>query len=66
MFTLRLQGNCKEGEVIYAAQCSRHKVLSIGHKREQLSECFSKHRCYIKNRPDNNELEKHSRKSQYK
>ena len=51
-------GNCKEREIIYAAQCSKHKVLYIGHTGEQLSERFSKH-CYdIKNRPDNIELAK--------
>ena len=36
-------GNCKEREIIYAAQCSKDKVLYIGHTGEQLSECFSKH-----------------------
>ena len=52
-------GNCKEREIIYAAQCSKHKVLYIGHTGEQLSERFSKH-CYnFKNRPDNSELAKH-------
>ena len=49
-------GNYKEREIIYAAQCSKQKVLYIGHKEEQLSEYFSKH-CYdIKNWSDNNEL----------
>ena len=52
-------GNYKEREIIYAAQCSKHKNLYIGHVGEQLSECFSKH-CYdIKNRSDNSELTKH-------
>ena len=52
-------GNCKEKEVIYAAQCSKHKVLYIGHTGEELSERFSKHRHDIKNRPHNSELAKH-------
>ena len=52
-------GNCKETEIIYAAQCSKHKELYIGHAGEQLSENFSKHRYDIKNRPDNSELAKH-------
>ena len=56
-------GNCKEREIIYAAQCSKHKVLNIGHTGEQLSERFSKHRYDIKNRPDNSELAKHSHES---
>ena len=34
-------GNCKEREIIYAAQCSKHKVLNIGHTGEQLSERFA-------------------------
>ena len=59
-------GNCKEREIIYAAQCSKHKILYIGHSGEQLSELFSKH-CYdIKNRPDNSELAKHFHKSRSK
>ena len=48
-------GNCKEREIIYAAQYFKHKVY-IGHTGEQLSQRFSKH-CYgIKNRPDNSKL----------
>ena len=34
---------CKGREIIYATQCSKHKVLYIGHTGEQLSDCFSKH-----------------------
>ena len=37
--------NCKEREIICAVQCSKHKVLYIGHTWEQLAERFSKH-CY--------------------
>ena len=56
-------GNCKERKVIYAEQCSRHKVLYIGQTGEQLLERFSKH-CYdIKNKPDNSELAKHFHQS---
>ena len=56
-------GNCKEREIIYAAQCSKHKVLYIRHTGEQLAERFSKHRYDIKNRPDNSELAKHFHES---
>ena len=56
-------GNCKEREIIYAAQCSKHKVLYIGHTGEQLSQRFFKHRYDIKNRPDNSELAKHFHES---
>ena len=52
-------GNCKEREIIYAAQYSKHKVLYIGHAEEQLLERFSKHRYDIKDRLDNSELAKH-------
>ena len=56
-------GNCKEREIIYAAQCSKRKVLYIGHIGEQLAERFFKY-CYdIKNRPGNSELAKHFQKS---
>ena len=50
-------------EIIYAAQCSKQKVLYIGHTGEQLAERFSKHRYDIKNRPDNSELAKHFHES---
>ena len=56
-------GNFKEREIIHAAQCSKHKVLYIGHTGEQLAERFSKHRYDIKNRPDNSELAKHFHES---
>ena len=29
-------GNCKERKIIYAAQCSRHKILYIGYTGQQL------------------------------
>ena len=51
-------GNCKEREIIYAAQCSKHKVLYIGDTGEHLSQRFCKHPYDIKNRPDNSELAK--------
>ena len=53
-------------EIIYAAQCFKHKILYIGHSGEQLSELFSKHRYDIKNKPDNSELAKHFHKSHSK
>ena len=56
-------GNCKEREIIYVAQCSKHKVLYITHTGEQCSERFSKHRYDIKNIPDNSELAKHFHKN---
>ena len=56
--------NCKEREIIYAPQCSKHKVLYIGRTGEQFAERFSKHRYDIKNRPDNSELAKHFHESQ--
>ena len=52
-------GNCKEREIIYASQCSKHKLLYIGHTGKQFSERFYKHRYNIKNIPDNSELAKH-------
>ena len=55
--------NCKEREIIYPAQCSKHKVLYIGHTGEQLSERFSKYWYDIRNRPDNSKLAKHFHKS---
>ena len=52
-------GNCKEREIIYATQCSKHKVLYIEHTGKQLSERFSKYSYDIKYRPDNSDLAKH-------
>ena len=51
--------NCKEREVIYAAQCSKLYVLYVGRTGEQLSECFPKHHYNVKSKPDNSELAKH-------
>ena len=56
-------GNCREREIIYVAQCFKHKILYIGHTGEQLSERFSKDHYGIKNRPENSELVKHFHKS---
>ena len=56
-------GNCKEREIIYATQYSKHKVLYIRHTGKQLSERFSKLRYDIKNRPDNSKLAKHFHES---
>ena len=49
--TQKIKGteNCKEKEVIYAPQCSKQKILYIGHAWKQPPERFSKHRCDIKN-----------------
>ena len=55
--------NWKEREIIYAVQCSKYKVLYIGHIGEQLLERFSKHHYEIRNRPDNSELAKHIHES---
>ena len=52
-------GNYKEREIIYAAQCPKHKVLHVGHTGDQLSERLSKLRYDIKNRPYNSKLAKH-------
>lgn len=51
--------NCKKREVIYAAQCSKHKGLHIGQTGEQLPERSSTHPYDIKN----SKLAKHFRKS---
>ena len=49
-------GNWKETEIIYVAQCSKHKVSYMEHKGEQLPERFSKHRYNMKNKLDNSKL----------
>ena len=56
-------GNCKEREIIYAAQCSKHKVLYIGHTGEQLLAHFSKHHHDTKNRPDKSGVAKYFHES---
>ena len=45
--------------VIYAATCTKHNLIYIGHTGEKLSDRFSKHRYDIKHRPDNSELAAH-------
>ena len=47
----------------FTPQCSKHTILYIRHTGEQLSECFSKHRYDIKNRPDISEIAKHFHES---
>ena len=49
----------------YAAQCSKRKVLYIGHTEEQLSERFSKHRYDVESKPGNSELAKHFHENHY-
>ena len=56
-------GNCKEREIIYSAQCSKHKVLYIRHTGEQLWEGLFKHRYNIKNKSDISEPAKHFHES---
>ena len=55
--------NCKEREIINTAQCSKHKVLYIGHTGEQLLAHFSKHHHDTKNRPDKSEVAKYFHES---
>ena len=56
-------GSCKKREIIYTAQCSKHKVLYIRHTGEQLAEHLPKHHYNIKNRPENSELAKQFREN---
>ena len=59
---IKSTGN-KGREIFYAVQFSKHFVLYIEYTGEQFLERFSKHRCDIKNRPDNSELAKHFHES---
>ena len=58
-FNIKDGGSCKTTGVIYAATCTKHNLIYIGHTGEKLSDRFSKHRYDIKQRPDNSELAAH-------
>ena len=59
---IQATGNCRSKNLIYAAQCSKHNLIYIGHTGEQLSDKFSKHRYDITKRPENSELAHHFHK----
>ena len=52
-------GNCSNKNVIYAAECRRHKQLYIGYTSTTLSHRFNKHRSDAKHDPDATELGRH-------
>ena len=56
---LKLHGDCKSRNVIYAALCKKHNLIYVGQTGETLSDRFSKHRYDIKKRPENSKLAQH-------
>ena len=52
-------GNCSNTNVIYAAECRRHKQLYTGYTSTTLKQRFNKHRSDAKHDPDATELGKH-------
>lgn len=52
-------GNCSTKNVIYAAECRKHKQLYVGYTSTTLSQRFNKHRSDAKHDPDATELGRH-------
>ena len=59
--TVKLKGggDCKTSGVKYAATCTEHDVIYVGHAGDKFCDRFSKHRYDIKYRPPNSELATH-------
>ena len=57
------KANCKSKGVIYIAECTKHKLLYVGHSGDTLAERMYRHRYDIKKRPENNELAEHFHKN---
>ena len=56
-------GSCNSKNVIYAAECTKHKLIYVGYTPTTLSQRFNKHRSDAKNDPDATELGKHFHES---
>ena len=56
-------GSCNSKNVIYAAECTKHKLIYVGYTSTTLSQRFNKHRSDAKNDPDATELGKHFHES---
>ena len=49
-------GHCQSTGVIYAVTCIKCQQIYVGHTGETMAKRWSKHKCDIRNRPDQNEL----------
>ena len=56
-------GSCNSKNVIYATECTKHKLIYVGYTSTTLSQRFNKHRSDAKNDPDATELGKHFHES---
>ena len=58
--TCAIKGGKSTGKsVVYAAECTKHKLIYIGQPGDQLNNCFNRHRSDIRCYPDHCELSKH-------
>ena len=52
-------GKCNTSDTIYAAECTKHKLIYVGHSSQKLSSRFNGHRSYINVKPKSCELAQH-------
>ena len=62
---LKPGATCKTKGIIYAIKCKKCDHIYIGHTGDSIGERFSKHKCDIKNRPQQNELVTHCHKHKH-
>ena len=56
-------GKCSTTDTIYAAECTKHNLIYIGHSSQKLSGGFNGHRSDVKVKPKACELSQHFQKS---
>ena len=52
-------GRCNTRDTIYAAECTKHKLIYVGHSSQKLSSRFNGHRSDINVKPKSCELAQH-------
>ena len=52
-------GRCNTSDTIYAAECTKHKLIYVGHSSQKLSSRFNGHRSDINVKPKSCELAQH-------
>ena len=52
-------GECNTSDTIYAAECTKHKLIYVGHSSQKLGSGFNGHRSDINVKPKSCELAQH-------
>ena len=56
-------GKCNTTDTIYAAECTKHKLIYVGHSSQKLSGRFNGHRSDVKVKPKACQLSQHFHES---